>query len=75
MTDETCGAARFFHGVFRKIVEDLFEAYARTPATVSSRPYIERALRLARAGLTESISILETCEKKALKEEEGGRYS
>ncbi|AEM38053.1 hypothetical protein Pyrfu_0181 [Pyrolobus fumarii 1A] len=42
---------RFYENLFRKLVEDLIEAYHRTPLHISSHPYIERALNLALAGL------------------------
>lgn len=38
--------------IFEKIHEDILEAYRRTPVTVSSRPYAERAFRLSLAGIT-----------------------
>ncbi len=47
---------RFFEHTFRKIIEDLIEAYERTPLHISSRPYIERALNLALAGLDFSFT-------------------
>ncbi len=47
---------RFFEYLFRKMVEDLIEAYERTPLYISSRPYIERALSLALAGLDFSFT-------------------
>jgi hypothetical protein len=43
--------------IFDKIFEDLVEAYHRTPLTVSSRPYIERGLRLAEAGVSVSRAL------------------
>ncbi len=61
MTSVDCELARLYAGIFRKLNEDLFEAYARTPVSVSSRPYIERALRLVRAGMTASMDALEKC--------------
>ncbi len=45
---------RFYENLFRKLVEDLLEAYQRTPLHISSKPYIERALNLALAGLDAS---------------------
>ena len=42
---------RFYERLFKKLVEDLLEAYQRTPIHISSRPYVERALSLALAGL------------------------
>ncbi len=45
---------RFYENLFRKLVEDLIEAYQRTPLHISSKPYIERALNLALAGLDAS---------------------
>jgi len=61
MTDEACESAKLFKGIFAKILDDVFEAYARTPATVSAKPYLERALRLTKAGLAESMAKLERC--------------
>ena len=37
--------------VFEKLYDDIFEAFHRTPDTISSKPYVERALRLAQSGL------------------------
>jgi hypothetical protein len=59
--DECAELARLSRGIFRKLLEDLFEAYARTPYEVSSRPHIERALSLAKAGLTYSERLVELC--------------
>ncbi len=42
---------RFYERLFRKLLEDIEEAYQRTPLHVSSRPYIERARSLIQAGL------------------------
>ncbi len=53
--------AELYRGLFRKIYEDSFEAYARTPVTVSSRPYVERILRLAQAGLTAAEEMARGC--------------
>ncbi len=64
MTDrkESCAElARLQLGLFRKLYEDIFEAYARTPYEISSRPHIERALSLAKAGLTYSKQLIELC--------------
>ena len=58
---ELCSRLKVFNGVFRKLYEDLIEAYLRTPQVVSSKPYIERALRLVQAGLTLSIEFLRQC--------------
>jgi hypothetical protein len=63
MTSEFCSAAEFYNRLFKKLYEDVFEAYARTPTAVSSKPYIERALRLVKAGLTYSAELLEECSK------------
>jgi len=38
--------------VFEKLYDDIFEAFHRTPDTISSKPYVERALRLAQSGLS-----------------------
>ncbi len=60
----TCYEAEYFARLFRKLLEDVEEAYYRTPLHVSSRPYIERMLRLVQAGLTESIRLLKECKKR-----------
>ncbi len=44
--------ARTVVRMFEKLLDDVFEAYHRTPYVVSSRPYIERGLRLSEAGVT-----------------------
>ena len=46
---------RFYERLFRKLLEDLEEAYQRTPLHVSSRPYVERALNLTLAGLDATL--------------------
>jgi len=53
--------ASFYRGVFEKLLEDILEAYLRTPITVSSRPYVERALRLVQAALSKSIEAYRLC--------------
>ena len=58
---------RFYERVFKKLVEDLLEAYQRTPLYISSRPYIERALSLALAGLDASRMFLEMVRGKTPK--------
>ena len=45
----------FFERLFRKLLEDALEAYHRTPMHISSRPYVERILRLTQAGLTAAM--------------------
>ncbi len=59
----TCYEAEYFTRLFRKLLEDAEEAYYRTPVHVSSRPYMERVLRLVQAGLSESIRLLSECKK------------
>ena len=46
---------RFYERLLRKLLEDLEEAYHRTPLHISSRPYIERARNLAQAGLDATL--------------------
>ncbi len=60
---DICYEAEYFTRLFRKLLEDAEEAYYRTPVHVSSRPYMERVLRLVRAGLNESIRLLNECKK------------
>ena len=47
-TSESC---EFYLRLFRKLVEILVEADARTPPHISSKPYISRAKLLAEAGM------------------------
>ncbi|NOZ89293.1 MAG: hypothetical protein GXO15_05145 [Crenarchaeota archaeon] len=61
MTSRDCRLAEFYARLLRKMHEDLLEALYRTPFTVSSRPYLERAARLARAGYTAALEALEEC--------------
>jgi len=60
---DICYEAEYFTRLFRKLLEDAEEAYYRTPVHVSSRPYMERVVRLAQAGLSESIKLLNECKK------------
>lgn len=46
---------RFYERLLRKLLEDLEEAYHRTPLHISSRPYIERARNLVQAGLDATL--------------------
>lgn len=57
MTEDGCADAEFFERLFRKLLEDAVEAYHRTPVHISSRPYIERILRLAQSGLSEAEAL------------------
>ncbi len=49
--------------ISRKLLEDLLEAYHRTPYTVSSKPYVERALRLVRALTETAYEKLRSCSR------------
>ncbi|MCE4603736.1 MAG: hypothetical protein F7B20_02075 [Aeropyrum sp.] len=44
-----------------RIIQDLAEALERTPATISSKPLIEGALKLAMGAYNSSRRILESC--------------
>ncbi len=52
---DLCRTYEYFYNLFKKLYENAYEAYARTPLSVSSRPYIERVLRLAQSGLSISL--------------------
>lgn len=67
---DICYEAEYFTRLFRKLLEDAEEAYYRTPVHVSSRPYMERVLRLVQAGLSEAIRLLSEC-KKDIENEQG----
>ncbi len=41
--------------IFSKILEDSIEAYHRTPQHISSKPYIERIMHLAQAGVNATL--------------------
>ncbi|BEP18112.1 hypothetical protein PYJP_14640 [Pyrofollis japonicus] len=60
-----CFEVEYFHRLFKKLFEDVEEAYFRTPIHVSSRPYIERMYRLIQAGLSESRLLMEECYKSS----------
>lgn len=49
--------------ILGKLLEDLVEAYHRTPHPVSSKPYIERGLRLAESGVTVSRMLVQALAK------------
>ncbi len=51
MTEDECFAARFYAGLMSKLYENIFEAYMRTPISLSAKPYLERALHLVMAGI------------------------
>ncbi len=51
--------------VFSKIMEDLVEAYFRTPSHISAKPYVERSLRLAKAGVTIAMDALKLLREDA----------
>lgn len=53
--EDACKTYEYFYNIFRKLYENIYEAYARTPLSVSSRPYIERVLKLVQSGLTYSL--------------------
>ncbi|HIC98787.1 MAG TPA: hypothetical protein EYP08_03860 [Pyrodictiaceae archaeon] len=46
--------------IFEKLYEDVFEAFHRTPNIISSKPYVERALRLIQSGLN-IVSEMQIC--------------
>jgi hypothetical protein len=60
-----CFEIEYFYRLFKKLLEDVEEAYFRTPIHVSSRPYIERMYRLIQAGLSESRLLIEKCNKSS----------
>ena len=47
--------------VFEKLYDDIFEAFHRTPSIISSKPYLERALRLVQSGLSIVNEMQEIC--------------
>ena len=71
MTSSECVHYEFFYRLLRKLYEDVFEAYHRTPPVVSSRPHIERALRLAGAGLAQAYILLKNCKEPSVGGEVG----
>lgn len=52
---DLCRTYEYFYNLFKKLYENTYEAYARTPFSVSSKPYIERVLRLVQSGLSISL--------------------
>ena len=68
MTNGACmldeNYVEYFVRLFSKLYEDLFEAYSRTPSFVTSRPYVERALRLAQSGLSTAKELLRECRRQ-----------
>ena len=68
MTSDVCVLGKdyveYFVRLFSKLYEDLFEAYSRTPNFITSKPYVERALRLAQSGLSAAKSLLEDCKRQ-----------
>ena len=57
-----CERQEFYARLFRKLLEDITEALHRTPVSTSSRPYVERALRLVQAGYTAALEDLANCD-------------
>jgi len=49
--------------IFEKLYDDIFEAFHRTPGIISSKPYLERALRLVQSGLNIVNEMREICNK------------
>ncbi len=47
---EECRLLEYFEALLEKLLEETQEAYYRTPLHISSKPYAERAYRLAQAG-------------------------
>ncbi|HIQ56198.1 MAG TPA: hypothetical protein EYH59_05940 [Pyrodictium sp.] len=49
--------------ILEKLYDDVFEAFHRTPNIISSKPYLERALRLVQSGLNIVDEMREMCSK------------
>ncbi len=68
MTEENplsmCEEIEYFVRLFQKLLEDVEEAYFRTPVYISSRPYVERMLRLIQSGLSESMALMRKCREE-----------
>ncbi|WP_048061592.1 hypothetical protein [Hyperthermus butylicus] len=70
-SSNVCIHYEFFYRLLRKLYEDVFEAYNRTPPVISSRPHIERALRLAEAGLAQAYALVRECKRARVEGEVG----